>query len=276
MTFSHLLAPELPYLRRFARALTGQQRLGDACTAATLEAILAKPQLFDRTLAPRVALYKVFLAVWLSGARPAGNGPDFPRGKSPCREEHSAANRLDALAPRSRIAFLLAAVEDFAPHDIAETLGCPESEVRALLAEARREIGEQIATDVLILEDEPVIAMDLEDLVGELGHRVVGVARTKREALAFAEMQAPGLILADLQLADGSSGLSAANELLQTLDLPVIFVTAYPEQLLTGGGSEPAFLIAKPFRSETVKAAISQALFFGHKSQPLPDRSLPV
>jgi CheY-like chemotaxis protein len=102
---------------------------------------------------------------------------------------------------------------------------------------------------VLIIEDEPFIAMDLEGLVESLGHQVLGVAR-------------PGLILADIQLADGSSGLDAVNELLRSFEVPVIFITAYPERFLTGERPEPAFLIAKPFQPATVSAVISQALFF--------------
>ena len=76
----------------------------------------------------------------------------------------------------------------------------------------------------------------------------------------------PGLVLADIQLADGSSGLDAVNEILTEIEVPVIFITAFPERLLTGEKPEPAFLITKPFRPEAVKAAISQALFFDRKA----------
>jgi len=115
---------------------------------------------------------------------------------------------------------------------------------------------------ILIIEDEPIIAMDLEALVEGLGHRVVGIARTRTEAVTAARRTGPGLILADIQLADGSSGLDAVNDILGDFDVPVIFITAYPERLLTGARPEPAFLITKPFRPETLKAIISQALFF--------------
>jgi CheY-like chemotaxis protein len=76
------------------------------------------------------------------------------------------------------------------------------------------------------------------------------------------EKKKPGLVLADIQLADGSSGLDAVNEMLKSFSVPVVFITAYPERLLTGERPEPAFLITKPFQPETVKAVISQALFF--------------
>jgi DNA-binding LytR/AlgR family response regulator len=74
------------------------------------------------------------------------------------------------------------------------------------------------------------------------------------------------MILADIQLADGSSGIDAVNEILGVLDVPVVFITAYPERLLTGERPEPAFLITKPFKPEMVKAVISQALFFDVKA----------
>ena len=123
-----------------------------------------------------------------------------------------------------------------------------------------RELAAEIATDVLIIEDDTFIAMELETLVEGLGHRVLGVARTHAEALALTKRKRPGLILADIQLADGSSGLEAVNELLASFEAPVIFITAYPERFLTGERPEPAFLIAKPFQPATVSAVASQAL----------------
>jgi CheY-like chemotaxis protein len=109
--------------------------------------------------------------------------------------------------------------------------------------------------------------MDIEALVESLGHNVIGIARTHNEAVALAKKKRPGLILADIQLADGSSGLDAVNELLDTFEVPVIFITAYPERFLTGQRPEPAFLIAKPFQLAVVSAVVSQALFFGRKAR---------
>ena len=144
----------------------------------------------------------------------------------------------------------------------ARVLDIDVMQLRALVEESGRELAAEIATDVLIIEDETFIAMDLETLVEGLGHHVLGVARTHSEAVAIAKKKKPGLILADIQLADGSSGLDAVNELLKTFEVPVIFITAYPERFLTGERPEPAFLIAKPFQPTAVSAVISQALFF--------------
>ena len=165
------------------------------------------------------------------------------------------------------------ALEGFSEEDAAYILDIDVPTLRKLVEESGRELAAEIATDVLIIEDETFIAMDLESLVESLGHRVLGVARTHAEAIALAKAKRPGLILADIQLADGSSGLDAVNELLRTFEVPVIFITAYPERFLTGERPEPAFLIAKPFQPATVSAVISQALFFERNSRMRPSRA---
>src|SRR4029079_14394286 len=164
-------------------------------------------------------------------------------------------------------AFLLVALEGFSEEDASRILDTDVTTLRSLVEESGRELAAEIAPDVLIIEDETFIAMDLETLVESLGHRVLGIARTHTEALALARKKSPGLILADIQLADGSSGLDAVNELLKTFEVPVIFITAYPERFLTGERPEPAFLIAKPFQPATVSAVISQVLFFERKAK---------
>ena len=146
--------------------------------------------------------------------------------------------------------------------EAAQILDETSEGVRVLIARAQTDIENELATDVLIIEDEPVIAADIEALVMDLGHRVTTVATTRTEAVNAVRAHRPGLVLADIQLADGSSGIDAVNDILRGHDVPVIFITAFPERLLTGEKPEPAFLITKPFQPETVKAAIGQALFF--------------
>lgn len=260
MPTSELIVPHLPYLRRFARALAGSQTIGDVYVQAALEAIIAEPQLVTEAKDARIALYRTLLGVWRSVTI---NAITDPSG-SPL--EASARRNLEAITPRPRIAFLLRSLEGFGIEQIAQTLDCSVAEAQGLVDAAGREIAEQIRTDVLIIEDEPFIALDLQTLVEDLGHNVVDVARTHREAVAAIKNLKPGLILADIQLADGSSGLDAVNEILGSLEVPVVFITAYPERFLTGDRPEPAFLITKPFLIETVKAVISQALFFDRRS----------
>ena len=84
----------------------------------------------------------------------------------------------------------------------------------------------------------------------------------------MARQSPPGLVLADIQLADDSSGIDAVRDILAEFSVPVIFITAFPERLLTGERPEPTFLITKPFQRSTVKAAIAQALFFDSATLP--------
>ncbi|KAF2990020.1 response regulator [Methylocystis sp. MJC1] len=258
MNISREIAPHLPYLRRFARALCGSQKSGDAYVVATLEALVADIDAFPSKMSAKVGLYHLFMRSWSSIALNVEDRPD---------DEISAAQRnVSLLTPRSRQAFLLKTVEGFSTEDVADILSVTPEEVEALIAQAGREIAERVATDVLIIEDEALIAQDIEFIARDLGHQVIGIARTHKEALELAKGHRPGLILADIQLADGSSGLNAVNELLQNFDCPVIFITAFPERLLTGERPEPAFLISKPYKVDTVKATISQALFFERKA----------
>ncbi|WP_406854151.1 response regulator [Alsobacter sp. KACC 23698] len=261
MPISQAISPHLPYMRRFARALTGNQRIGDVYVQATLESIVSDPTRIDTSGDVRISLYRLLLEVWRSVPINAQVDPALPA------VELGAQRSLDAMTPRSRIAFLLRSLEGFSTSEVAQTLDCSLGEAQALLDAAGRELADQIKTDVLIIEDEPLIALDLQSLVEDLGHRVVDIARTHREAVASIQKLRPGLILADIQLADGSSGLEAVNEILGTLEVPVIFITAYPERFLTGSRPEPAFLITKPFLTDTVKAVISQALFFQRRAQ---------
>ncbi len=279
MSITSAVEAHLPYVRRFARALSGDQAIGDRLVDAVLRRILEDPSIIERAGdRPRLALYRLLLTSRPPrAARPAAaprrtgalGGPG--RGEDPheqAADEHAQNGaqggevRLARLAPASRQAFLLQTLEGFSPAEIAETMDLSSGEVERLLRAAAQEIGEQLRTEVLIIEDEPVIALDLETLIEDAGHRVSGIASTHREALEVADAHAPGLVLADIQLADRSSGIEAVNELLLHLSVPVIFVTAYPERLLSGLRPEPAFVVTKPYSAETLVALISQALFF--------------
>ncbi|MEQ7155998.1 response regulator [Brevundimonas aurifodinae] len=249
------LAPHLPYVRRYARALTGDQATGDNYVRVALEALAAGERQLPPDMTPRVALYHVFHTIWSSTGAQLEDASGL--------ETHGdAASRLMRIAPRSRQAFLLTALEGFTPSEAAQILSSDAHAVERLIGEAQAEIDAELATDVLIIEDEAIISADIESLVRELGHTVTATATTHDEAVDAVARHRPGLVLADIQLADGSSGIDAVKDILKRFDVPVIFITAFPERLLTGERPEPTFLITKPFQPETVKAAISQALFF--------------
>ncbi|GJL96981.1 MAG: response regulator [Hyphobacterium sp.] len=255
MSQAERIAPHLPYLRRFGRALTGSQKSGDACVRNTLEAVIEDKSTLDPGMDARLALYRLFHVVWSTSVAMMEDQP----------ADHDAATgaeRLRQITPLSRATLLLTTMEGFSEREAAIILNSEPDQIRTLVQEALQEIQSMTRTDVFIIEDEPIIAIDLKNTVESLGHNVTGMARTRTEAVGSAIEKAPGLILADIQLADDSSGIDAVNDILEAHQCPVIFITAFPERLLTGERPEPTYLITKPFRPETVKAAIGQALFF--------------
>jgi DNA-directed RNA polymerase specialized sigma24 family protein/CheY-like chemotaxis protein len=263
MSLGQQLHAHLPFLRRYARALTGTQAQGDAYVRATLEAIVAAPDEFPRDVDPRLGLYRTFHVIWASS-----HHDDRGDGAETHGREAIARARLARITPLPRQALLLTAMEGFTPEDAAYLIDVPADDVDSLVAEALGEIEAQTRARVLIIEDEPIIAMDIETIVRDLGHDVTAIAVTRDEAVREAKAQRPGLVLADIQLADDSSGIDAVKDILDEFSVPVIFITAFPERLLTGERPEPTFLITKPFQRSTVKAAIAQALFFDEATAP--------
>jgi CheY-like chemotaxis protein/DNA-directed RNA polymerase specialized sigma24 family protein len=252
---SQQVVGHLPYLRRYARALTGSQAKGDQYVRACLETVVAEPRRLAADENLRLALFKLFHDVWsiVDKAIPedklTGTEPDLTGG-------------LHALPSRERQALLLTSLEGFTHAEAARILRMDEKELDEHLARARDDIMRLQATRVLIIEDDPLIAMDIAQIVREMGHTVCGTAARKEEALAVARKTEPGLVLADIQLKDGDTGVETVEELLKSVKVPVVFVTGYPEKLLTGERTEPTFLVTKPFNPETLRAAIGQALSF--------------
>lgn len=254
------VAQNLPYLRRFSRALTGSQASGDSFAASALEAVLA-----DRSVLTgydtRLGVFKVLFDIWSKAGAPVEDGEHGIQAK--------AQARLSQLTAKSREALLLHTVEGFSFAEVSNIIGVSADRAEDLINVARREMAEGTFGSVMIIEDEAIIAMDIDSIVSEMGHRVTGIARTREEAVTLGSADTPDLILADIQLADNSSGIDAVNDLLDTLgDRPVIFITAFPERLLTGQKPEPAFLISKPYSVDQVISAVSQAMFFA-SSAPL-------
>jgi CheY-like chemotaxis protein/DNA-directed RNA polymerase specialized sigma24 family protein len=233
------LLAALPYARRFARALAGTREQGDAIVAAALRGGVA--------------------------ARPGANGARLGLFAAVARAAADAAPEPAAgsLTREGRMLLLLTALEDVTLEDAAAVLGLPAPRARAILDAARERLRAAHAARVLIIEDEPIIAMDLRQLVEGAGHRVVGVAASEDAAVAIAEHEQPGLVLADVNLGAGGDGAAAVARIMARHAVPVIFVTAYPERLLTGLGVEPAFVIPKPFEPTTLAVATFQAVMRG-------------
>jgi CheY-like chemotaxis protein len=230
----------LPYARRYARALCGSQPGGDALVAQSIRSLLAAEL---GSINPRAEFYR---DITVRFGATADQGPG------------------GALSLVQRQLLLLTSLEDVPVDAAAAIVGVTPEEAATLLTSARDRLRAAAATDVLIIEDEPIIAMDIEELVANCGHRVVGVAATESEAVAMAERCRPGLILADINLgAGGGNGTSAVSRIMRNHYAPVIFVTAYPERLLTGEALEPAFVITKPFEPLTLAIATYQAVTGG-------------
>jgi CheY-like chemotaxis protein len=252
------VAAQLPFLRRYARALTGSQDSGDRLAMATLQLVLDDPSAIREGGTIRVGLFAILHGIWTE----TGAAHD-PQIAPLALLEARAQWRLAGLTTGSREALLLNAIEGFSVPDIARIMDQPQDAVTDLIAQAHDDITEMVAGDILIIEDEAIIAMDLQAIVTDMGHRVNGVARTRDTAIRMGGAQRPDLILADIQLADNSSGIDAVKALWRDLgDVPVIFITAFPERLLTGERPEPAFLITKPYAGDQVRTAVSQAMFF--------------
>jgi CheY-like chemotaxis protein len=225
-----LIRREIPFLRRHGRALTGEQHLADLSVVQLMDDLLTEPNAISAN--SKVALYRRLL-----------------QNLENVLQSPEDSERQTLPTPRSRQAHLLTKVEGFSRNQAAEILGVTSAEIDALLQDAVNEIASQARARVLIIEDEQFIVLHLESLAHELGHEVVGSAETLKIAVAQARETAPDLILSDVHLADGSSGQDAVQEILNEQgEIPVIFITAYPERLLTGRGPEPAFLISKPFK----------------------------
>lgn len=242
----------LPYARRYARALSGSQATGDKLVADGLANMLMAPAPPGN---PRHLLYASVTRSFQGRAAIPERAPD-----------HGHAGELelvDALSERQRQLLLLTSLEELSLEAAATILELSFEAAATALAEARERLRASAATEVLIIEDEPIIAMDLEELVQGCGHRVVGVATSEREAVAIAQRTRPGLILADINLGAGGDGASAVSHILLHHYAPVIFVTAYPERLLTGQAVEPAFVITKPFEPLTLAIATYQAVTGG-------------
>lgn len=248
-------------LRRYARTLTGSQKLGDALHSLALE-----DTDFDKadSRASKIDLYRVVSRIW--------TGPVGQHWRSDELKNAPATDilqrQLSRLTPRSRQAYLLVAMERFAPLQAAEILEMDPAELMTSLVDAQQEIAAQGPASVLIIEDEPLIAVHLESIVNELGHTVAAIARTRDAAVAKAADTQPDIILSDIKLADDSSGVDAVRDITKVRDIPAVFITAYPERLLTGLSREPVFLITKPFRADMVRAVIGQALFW-HQDETL-------
>lgn len=255
-SFQAAIAAELPYLRRYARTLTGSQSAGDAAVRETLQAMIAAPDEINEEAPVRVELYRIFHHIW---------------SDSSLRPIDTPGAIVGSLPRKLRKALLLTTIEGFSVDEAATILGLPEQDVEDFVAQARSAIHAMLSAKIMIIEDEAIIALHLKSLMVSMGNDVAAIVRTESEAIAAAAQVEPELILVDVNLADGSSGIDAVRHILGTMTVPVIFITAFPEKLLTGDGHEPAYVISKPFDPDNVVATVWQALLVSRETAAMAD-----
>lgn len=240
--------------------MTGSRRRGDSLAEATLVSILGNATALDTDLPPKIAMFRLLQDLWGKG--------DAVFADDLSETEAMAQMHLAKLTPGSREALLLRAFEEFSDYEIGEIMRKPPEQAAELVRIARLDLAKAMTGRVLVIEDEPAVAAEIEEIVTEMGHAVIGTAQTHQEAIRLASFDEPDLILSDIQLADQTSGLDAVTDILVDYpNKPVIYVTGFPEMLLTGVEQEPAFLVTKPYSVDEVRSAVSQAMFFSPKKR---------
>ncbi|HYZ30761.1 MAG TPA: response regulator [Crenalkalicoccus sp.] len=238
----------LPYARRYARALLGSQEAGDALVAGALREVLAASPAegLASDAGARTALYAAIGDLAEAAPRPA--------------TPQAQAQEISQLQRRL---LLLTALEGQTLTAAAAACHVAPATAELELRLARDVLKDGASARVLIIEDEPIIALDIQELVERCGHSVVGIAASETQAVSIARQERPSLVLADINLGAGGDGTHAVARLLRHVSAPVIFVTAHPERLLTGDAVEPAFVITKPFDPTTLAVATFQAVTHG-------------
>lgn len=233
------LTRRLPRLRRVARMLVGNQETGDDLVTLVLER-LSRQRIHTQGESAEVIVWRSLFEV------ATGEIARIP-----------IANTETLIG---EFGIIVTELEGLPTDFIAELTRHPPDLVATLMADAQAAQSGGPVTRVMIIEDEPFVAADIASIIESLGHQVVAKVATRRDAVAFATQHELELVLTDVQLAEGSSGIDAVDEILTLQELPVIYVTAFPERLLTGQRQEPTFLIEKPFTTQSVVSVVKRAL----------------
>lgn len=258
--YQRQLYEHLPFLRRYARALTGTTEQGDALVVGCIEVASMAPRRFGVPKGSRAPLYALLNLLFDR----AGEG-------RPRRTDHPIERALARLGERDRRLYLLIAMEDLPLAEAAQVVGLDADRARDSLARARDALRSALTARVLVVEDNALAAIDLAGTITDMGHEVCGPAATEREAFALAHAENPTLALMDIRLARGENGIAVAQKLRDAFGLPVIFVTGSPGELDRLGIGHMGPVIAKPFTADAVRRAVASAVF-----SPRPTESPPA
>lgn len=132
-------------------------------------------------------------------------------------------------------------------------------------------------TNVLVVEDESIVAKDIQQSLTKLGYNVIGTASTGEKAIAIAEELVPDIVLMDIMLKGDMNGIDTAAQIKEKLAIPVIFLTAYADEgtLAKAKVTEPYGYIIKPFKEIDLHTSIEMALYKHKKeSEILKEREI--
>lgn len=248
--YARQLNEHLPYLRRYARALTGSIHDGDDLVMRCVEAAMLAPTRFGVPDRSRAALYALLHLLFDT------NGEGRP-SSSP----HPIERALATLPEPERRLYLLTTLERLTMAEAARVMVMPPEKAIEAVRRARDALRERMTARVLVVEDNPVIALDLQTVVADMGHEVCGTAAGEKQALALAEETKPTLALMDIRLAAGDDGIAVARQMRERLGLKVIFVTAFASELERQRLEHLGTVVQKPFSAQDIRDAISRMVF---------------
>lgn len=255
------LYDHLPFLRRYARALTGSTERGDDLVTRGVEVAMMAPSRFglDKGEGARLSLYAL-LHLLFDEDRETGADDERHEGR-PVASPHPIERALATLPELYRRMYLLITLEELSQAEAAQVLHLTAADALVTLKEARERVRSALTQRVLVVEDNPVLAMEIGELVADMGHVVCGTAVNEQEALELLEAESPTLALLDVRLADGGSGVEIARRLRRVRSLRTIFVTAFDGDLEELGARHLGQIVRKPFTNDAIRAAISRAVF---------------
>lgn len=243
-----LALAELRNLRRYAFCLLGNRFLSDMAVEAALNSLVSDVMTVSGRAISRLDLYRKVNEL----ARTS-----LQKGKVSASVGSGLHARLLRLTEEQRQVTALHAVIGFPYGDIASVMGTSESHLRTAYALSMLALRQKPLA-VLIIEDEALIARELQEIVTNLGLTVAGMAKNRAEALRIAGQSKPQLILADYKL-KGDTGVDVVKAIRANMDANVIYVTAHPEAV-AAEGERRDLIISKPFNIRTVERAVQTHL----------------
>src|SRR5579862_481475 len=189
----------LPDLRRYARALSGSCEVGDVWVAGCLELLLRDSDCIRPGDDVKLEMFRLL-------HRCVDVAVCMPPRASDAQPRERLEREILGLPMIDRQILLLVTLEGFSLDQAADLAGLHPREAEIRLRAADQKLRTVVSGRVLIIEDEPIVAMDLVNVVRNAGHVLTGVAPTNRRALELARDRTPDLILADVRLRSGDSG----------------------------------------------------------------------